>query len=60
MLACGGWVGNIGQIPVYKHSALNLRFRAKFIVADDQYITGANVSMKNANVKSGFVSYNTI
>jgi hypothetical protein len=67
MPACGAvfviFVGNFGKIPVDKHSAINcldtLVVRASlFIVTEDQYVAWANVSMKNANAMSGFVSYN--
>ncbi len=71
MMACGTesitCVIDFGEIPVDKYSPLNLRFRLVVMIrvrgmqvvgADDQYIPGANVPMKNTGVVSGFMSYN--
>jgi hypothetical protein len=57
------WVDNFGETPVDKHSALNIRFGLVVTISQvtgayDRYVAGADVSMKNANFKSGFVSYN--
>lgn len=51
---------SFGKIPVDEHSTLDLKVplvRMQFAGTDDQYIPGANVSVKNANLMSGFVSY---
>lgn len=53
---------NFGKIPVDKHSAINNRLMlvvgvTPFAFAEDQYVAGANVSMKNASAISGFVGY---
>ncbi len=71
MMACSmesiTCVNDFGEIPVDKYSPLNLRFRLVVMIrvrgtqvvrADDQYIPGANVLMKNTGVVSGFMSYN--
>ncbi len=66
MPACGTvfaiFANNFGKIPVDKHSTVNYRFMlvvgvTPFAFAKDQYVAGANVSMKNASAISGFVSY---
>ena len=66
MPACGAVIVifvNFGKIPVDKHSAVNCRFIlvvgvTPFAFTEDQYVAGANVSMKNTSVTSSFVSYN--
>jgi uncharacterized membrane protein len=66
MPACGAvfviFAVSFGKIPVDEHSAINFRFMlvvgvTPFALAKDQYVAGANVSMKNASAISGFVSY---
>jgi hypothetical protein len=61
-------VDGLRKIPVDEHSVLNLRFgliimrfiALQFHAANDQYVPGADVSMKDATLKSGFVSCNVI
>jgi len=66
MLACGTvfaiFADNFGKILVDKHSTINYRFMlvirvTPFAFTEDQYVAGANVSMKNASTISGFMSY---
>ena len=59
-------IDNFGEVPVDKHSAVNIRF--ELVVTNqsihqgayDQYVAGADVLTKNASFMSGFVSYNLI
>ena len=58
---------NLGEVPVDQYPTLNPQFRLvvtisdrvmQFVRADDQYIPGADVSVKNTGIVSGFMSYN--
>jgi hypothetical protein len=51
---CAPWTDHLGEVPVYKHT----EFDGRFSLVDNQYISGADVAMKNTSIVSLFVSCN--